>query len=93
VKLERTQRGFLYADFTDLYGEACSIQDSSLATADAIWLGVEHINAKAMSSVIGIDPEKIPARMHLSREMVAQLIPILQRFVQTGSIDIESGMA
>jgi hypothetical protein len=86
MELKRTQRGFLHADFTDLYGESCSIQDSSLATTDAIWLGVDHVNAREMSSVVGIDPERIPARMHLSRDQVAALIPVLQRFVETGSI-------
>lgn len=86
MELKRTSRGFLHADFTDLYGEACSIQDSSLATTDAIWLGVDHVNAKEMASVVGIDPERIPARMHLSRELAAELLPLLQRFVDTGSI-------
>ena len=86
MELKRTLRGFVNADFTDLYGSECSIQDSSLATDDAIWLGVDHINAKEWSTIVGVDPEKIPARMHLSREMVAELLPILQRFVDTGSI-------
>jgi len=86
VNLKRTSRGFLHAEFTDIYGETCSIQDSSLATADAIWLGVDHINAKRWASVAGADPERIPARMHLSRELAAELIPLLQRFVDTGSI-------
>jgi len=86
MELKRTLRGFVSADFTDLYGSECSIQDSSLATDDAIWLGVDHINAKEWSTIVGVDPEKIPARMHLSREMVAELLPILQRFVDTGSI-------
>jgi len=86
MELKRTLRGFVNADFTDLYGSECSIQDSLLATDDAIWLGVDHINAKEWSTIVGVDPEKIPARMHLSREMVAELLPILQRFVDTGSI-------
>jgi len=86
MELKRTLRGFVNADFTDLYGSECSIQDSLLATDDAIWLGLDHINAKEWSTIVGVDPEKIPARMHLSREMVAELLPILQRFVDTGSI-------
>lgn len=88
MELGQTVRGFTHADFTDLYGEACSIQDSSLATADAIWLGVDHVNARRMASVVGVDLERLPARMHLSREMAAELIPLLQRFVDTGSIAV-----
>ena len=86
MELTRTLRGFLSADFVDLYGEACSIQDSSLATEDAIWLGVDHVNARRWATVAGGDLERIPARMHLSRELAADLIPLLQRFVDTGSI-------
>jgi hypothetical protein len=43
IVLSPTQRGFLRAEFTDRYGEKCSIQKSSLAFEDCIWLGVnEH---------------------------------------------------
>jgi len=87
MELKRTLRGFAHAEFTDLYDTPCSIQDSSLATEDAIWLGVDHINARHWEKVAGSDLEHIPARMHLSREMAAELIPILQRFVETGSIE------
>lgn len=36
-----TARGFAYGDFRDRYGQECSIQESSLATEPAIWLGVD----------------------------------------------------
>ncbi|PAL25509.1 DNA-binding domain-containing protein [Sphingopyxis sp. GW247-27LB] len=68
VEFSATSRGFSRGEFIDLYGKPCSVQDSSLATADAIWLGV-HEN-----------------RMHLSREHAAALLPLLQRFIDTGSI-------
>ena len=35
-------RGFSRMDFTDMYGEQCSLQKSSLATEDAIWLGINE---------------------------------------------------
>ena len=35
-------RGFSRMDFTDRYGEQCSLEKSSLATEDAIWLGVNE---------------------------------------------------
>lgn len=69
MKLTKTDRGFPFATFTDLYDRPCSVQESSLATADAIWLGVDG------------------SRMHLSREMVDALIPMLQRFVDTGGLE------
>jgi len=75
IIIKRTERGFSAGDFTDLYGEACSIQESSLATDDALWLGCNkgtHHEGDCM------------ARMHLSREMAAALIPLLQHFVDTG---------
>lgn len=66
LKLELTERGFAYADFYDLYNKGCSIQESSLATDNAIWLGVYE------------------SRMHLNQEQVAELLPLLERFVKTG---------
>ena len=36
-----TPRGFSRIDFIDMYGEQCSLQKSSLATEDAIWLGID----------------------------------------------------
>lgn len=77
LEIRDTPRGFARADFVDLYGAECSIQDSSLMDEEAIWLGcndgVHHMG-------------ECLARMHLTREMVAELIPILQKFVETGSI-------
>ena len=42
MEIERNQRGFEVGKFTDLFGEKCSIQKSSLATDDAIWLGIDN---------------------------------------------------
>ena len=68
IKFDSTTRGFSFGEFKDLYGENCSIQMSSRAGPEAIWLGVsEH-------------------RMHLDRQMVRDLIPVLQQFVDTGMV-------
>jgi hypothetical protein len=80
IDLEPTDRGFFRADFKDRYGIACSIQESSLATEFCIWLGCNegqhhHVTGDCM------------ARMHLTQEMAAALIPVLQRFVQTGRLE------
>jgi hypothetical protein len=68
LEIKYTSRGFALVEDFDLYGTPWSIQDSSLATKSAIWLGA-HEN-----------------RAHLDQEQVAALLPLLQRFVETGSI-------
>jgi hypothetical protein len=42
IDFSATHRGFKLGEFTDFYGKKCSIQKSSLATDDAIWLGVDN---------------------------------------------------
>jgi hypothetical protein len=42
ARVSRTARGFALIEFDDLYGHGCSIQKSSLATADAVWLGLSE---------------------------------------------------
>jgi hypothetical protein len=103
VEMGVTARGFPRGAFSDLYGSPCSIQKSSLATDDAIWLGVDDVSPKVLhgdarklgietDATCGLVPYPIPqevsmaTRMHLSREQVAQLLPILERFVATGDI-------
>lgn len=99
----KTARGFDLIEFSDLYGAKCSIQKSSLATDDAIWIGVNDATPQIMASqaaahgvhtdaVSGWVDYPIPenvlltTRMHLNREQVAAMLPILQRFVETGEI-------
>lgn len=106
LKANITQRGFFYYKFEDRYGASCSIQNSSLATEDAIWFGIDDPEPKILASKIkevlgseaddgdgtGWVPYPIPndvlinTRMHLTRSQVEQILPVLQRFVDTGSI-------
>jgi hypothetical protein len=103
MKIQATERGFPIAEFTDLYGAKCSIQKSSLADDQCIWLGLSEVKASVMAKHahrVGIDSEvvvgwipfpipaevQIPTRMHLNRQQVAELLPLLQRFVETGEI-------
>lgn len=72
--LATTSRGFHVAHFIDDYQEPCSIQESSAADTPCLWLGVDRIGH----------------RMHLTQEMVAAMLPMLQRFVETGKITKES---
>lgn len=37
----KTNNGFDFVSFKDDYGNQCSLQESSLATEDAVWLGVD----------------------------------------------------
>jgi hypothetical protein len=96
--MERTQRGFAFHTFTDRNGVECSLQKSSIASEDAIWLGAQEIGLQHFEPGLGwshvelkSDPHGVSYvacnRMHLTREKVADLLPILQRFVETGEID------
>ena len=69
MKIDLTTRGFIIVEFKDFYNFDCSIQESSLATEDCIWLGVNE------------------KRMHLNREMVQALLPLLFKFVETGGLE------
>lgn len=68
VTREKTNNGFDVIRFKDLYNVSCSLQKSSLAARDAVWLGAGD------------------ERMHLDREMAADLIELLQKFVDDGEI-------
>lgn len=101
MKIEKTNRGFKYLEFKDLYKHGCSLQESSLATDDAIWFGIDDADPQIMKSDTpeggtGWKKFHIPkevnltTRMHLNREQVAELIPILQNFVDTGDVTLVS---
>lgn len=75
INFEPTSRGFLRGDFEDSYGQKCSLQESS-ADFNAIWLGV-NIDADGKES----------SPMHLTQEQVRELLPHLQKFVETGKLD------
>lgn len=76
IHFSETRRGFDVATFKDRYDQECSIQKSSLATEDAIWFGIDRDVHKGEQN----------ARMHLSKQQVAELLPILANFVATGEI-------
>ena len=97
IKETKTARGFELLEFTDLYGVECSLQKSSLATDDAIWIGPDSASPKRLASQTdpggtGWVPFHVPdnvsltTRMHLSAIQVRQLLPILQRFAATGEL-------
>jgi hypothetical protein len=104
MKISKTDRGFDITEFTDRYGVNCSLQKTSLATEDTIWLGVSDVTPKIMATdaiKLGIDnkgevngwveydiPDEVllSSRMHLTKEMVKNLLPYLEKFVETGEL-------
>ncbi|MFA5398481.1 MAG: hypothetical protein WC346_20885 [Methanogenium sp.] len=107
MKKTKTNRGFSIYLFKDRLGENCSIQKSSLATEDAIWIGVNDVTPKIMcrdaiklgirKSTGGAEdngwcnyiiPKEVllSSRMELTQEQVRELLPILQKFVNTGEV-------
>lgn len=92
MKFETTNRGFAVATFTDRYGAVCSLQKSSLAGEDAIWLGPNDADPKYLVPGEGWKPFKLPdglsltTRMHLTQEHVRALLPALTLFAETGEL-------
>lgn len=106
MEIKKTYRGFEYIEFIDRYGVKCSLQKSSLATEDAIWLGIDDPAPKIMASkvkeILGPDADDgdgtgwikfsipkdvfINTRMHLTVDQVKELLPVLQKFAETGEI-------
>lgn len=91
--VENTERGFERLEFTDRYGVKCSLQQSSLATEDAIWLGCNEANPQVFVPNGNPSWRPVPmpdeyiadTRMHLTREQVEGLMFHLQSWLDTGS--------
>lgn len=97
MKKTKTARGFVLIEFEDLYGAKCSLQKSSLATEDAIWLGVNDAEPKIMASktqqggtgwvrYVIPDDVMLNTRMHLTREQAKELVDVLNIFIETGDL-------
>jgi len=91
-----TERGFSIVTFQDRNGVECTLQKSSLAYEDAIWLGAAEIGLRHFKAgqgwrqveLVETVEENFVAnnRMHLNQEQVRALLPFLQRFADTGEI-------
>ena len=95
-KVGRTDRGFERVEFSDFYGVECSIQQSSLATEDALWLGCNEANPRMLVPGQGWQPVPMPpgdivsdTRMHLSVPMVKALIKHLQAWLATKKLEVK----
>jgi len=78
VEITKTERGFARINFKDCYGEQCSIQKSSLATDDAIWLGQDKPTEHKTGD--------LTCRMHLTKADACRLISVLECFVEFGEL-------
>jgi hypothetical protein len=85
IQKTKTDKGFGYLKFNDVYGQICSMQESSLVDQTALWLGVEF----SVPKIEGGLGEPVMARMHLNQEQVARLLPYLHKFVEDGTISAE----
>tara|TARA_R110000822_G_scaffold25937_9_gene78477 strand:+ start:3188 stop:3529 length:342 start_codon:yes stop_codon:yes gene_type:complete len=57
-----TERGFTHYEFMDSYGAKCSVQKSSSAMEDKVWVGVDDANPIIMASQAkshGVDPDGV----------------------------------
>lgn len=101
IGIADTQRGFGKLNFRDRNGVASSIQKSSIATDECIWLGADHLGLKEFvafrqpSAWVDVELENTEkhhfvanTRLHLNRAQVRALLPILQHFVDTGEVDL-----
>lgn len=99
LEKQYTHRNFPYYNFVDRNGIACSIQKSSLAFENAIWLGADKIELKEFISGKGwVDRNEFDdidsiehhfsanTRMHLTQDQVKKLLPLLQKFADIGEI-------
>lgn len=100
MEKKKTARGFGYYDFEDSYGMKCSIQESSSGEENKIWLGIDEPTVKVLASAhpeltketVGWVDVPLPSdvnihgRMHLNREQVEALLPLLNHFAKTGDL-------
>lgn len=92
IKKMKTPRGFEVIEFKDRYGIDCNIQKSSLASEDAIWFGAKEIGLKMLDVGKGWKDVELKSnhvannRMHLTQDQVKALLPILQKFADTGEL-------
>lgn len=91
LEVSKTERGLGIVNFTDSRQLSCSVQESSNIRTARIWIGLDQpliLNTGDGNSAFVL-PEGIDAysRMLLTQDQVKALLPILQRFVATGTIE------
>ena len=100
AEIRKIGTGFDVVEFKDRGGNKCSLQKSSTAIEDCVWLGCDEIGLRKFTpgpgwenistanegGAIGGITYIANNRMHLNQEQVAAILPYLQRFVETGEL-------
>lgn len=76
MTFSKTERGFSLFEFTDRYGQKCSLQESSLAEEACAWCGVD----------VDLNGKEVNNRMHLTQEMALRLSELLYEFAISGEV-------
>lgn len=74
MEIGKTERGFQLIEFKDRYNQDCSLQQSSLADAEP-----------PGSSAIWFGTDE--SRMHLNYDLLIDLMPLLQNWLNHGSFE------
>lgn len=77
IRFNATDRGFNRGEFYDQNGVECSIQESSLATAGAAWVGPNESVDGQMHT---------PDRMHIAPDEYNTIIGPLEEFASSGKL-------
>lgn len=98
MKRKTTGRGFALYSFKDSKGVKCSVQKSSSAMRDCIWLGADDIGLQEFIAFRNPAWQEVELerslehhyvannRMHLTQKQVKALLPILKEFAKTGDL-------
>lgn len=94
MKKQTTNRGFVLFKFKDTHDNDCSLQKSSLATEDCVWLGIDNPkltvfeNKKRGKYIISDMPKtfSVNTRMHLTQNQAKELVEKLNVFIETGDL-------
>ena len=79
MKKSKTPRGFSVIEFKDINGDEASIQKSSIATKDCIWLGLSGDPKQHLGQWLG-------QRMHIDKPLAKKLVKHLTKFIETGDL-------
>lgn len=81
MEFSANRKGFLGADFTDRFGQECSIQESSYQEESCVWLGVDvDMEGKDLRN----------GRMLLTQDMARKLFPVLRHFARQGTLGVDN---
>jgi len=102
MKQNKTIRGFNITKFTDTYGAECSLQKSSsiedkiwlgvndanpqIMKSQAAKHGLPLVEGNGWMDFPLHEDVLLTTRMHLDRDQVKELLPYLNKFVETGDI-------